>query len=115
MIQFGGQTPIKLARDLEAAGVPIIGTTPDSIDLAEDRQRFQVLLNKLALRQPPNRAAREPDEALVLARELGYPRVVRPSWVLGGRALGSVRGLAGLTRRRRGAGELSKDSPLPMH
>jgi carbamoyl-phosphate synthase large subunit len=92
IIQFGGQTPLKLARELEAAGAPIIGTTPDCIDLAEDRERFQRLLNELKLKQPANRTARDPDEALVLAREIGYPLVVRPSYVLGGRAMDIVYG-----------------------
>ena len=87
IVQFGGQTPLKLARDLEANGVPIIGTTPDSIDIAEDRERFQKLLNKLKLRQPPNRTARSAARALVAADEIGYPLVVRPSYVLGGRAM----------------------------
>ncbi|MEO7755583.1 MAG: carbamoyl-phosphate synthase large subunit, partial [Dokdonella sp.] len=87
IVQYGGQTPLKLARALEAAGVPIIGTSPDSIDLAEDRERFQKLIEKLGLRQPPNRTARNADEALALAREIGYPLVVRPSYVLGGRAM----------------------------
>jgi len=112
IIQFGGQTPLKLARDLEAAGVPIIGTTPDSIDLAEDRQRFQELLNRLELRQPPNRTAREPEEALVLAREVGYPLVVRPSYVLGGRAMDIVHGEDELRRYMREAVEVSNDSPV---
>ncbi|RLE20206.1 MAG: carbamoyl phosphate synthase large subunit, partial [Actinobacteria bacterium] len=78
IVQFGGQTPLKLARDLEAAGVPIIGTSPDSIDLAEDRERFQKLLERLELRQPPNRTAMNPEEAVGLAEEIGYPIVVRP-------------------------------------
>ena len=87
IVQYGGQTPLKLARALEAAGAPIIGTSPDSIDLAEDRERFQKLIDKLGLTQPPNRTARNADEALALAREIGYPLVVRPSYVLGGRAM----------------------------
>lgn len=87
IVQYGGQTPLKLARALEAAGAPIIGTTPDSIDLAEDRERFQNLIQELGLRQPPNRTARTTDEALTLADEIGYPLVVRPSYVLGGRAM----------------------------
>ena len=87
IVQYGGQTPLKFARALEANGAPIIGTSPDSIDLAEDRERFQKLIEKLQLTQPPNRTARNPDEALALAREIGYPLVVRPSYVLGGRAM----------------------------
>ncbi len=85
IVQYGGQTPLKLARDLEAAGVPIIGTTPDRIDLAEDRERFQQLINKLGQKQPPNRLARNTEEAVKGAEEIGYPLVVRPSYVLGGR------------------------------
>ncbi|KAG1247334.1 hypothetical protein G6F68_014245 [Rhizopus microsporus] len=87
IVQYGGQTPLKLARALEANGVPIIGTSPESIDVAEDRERFQKLLNKLGLRQPPNRTARTEGEALAHATEIGYPLVVRPSYVLGGRAM----------------------------
>ncbi|MGD2084379.1 MAG: carbamoyl-phosphate synthase large subunit, partial [Chromatiales bacterium] len=87
IVQYGGQTPLKLARDLEAAGAPIIGTTPDSIDAAEDRQRFQVMLNRAELMQPPNRTATDEEEAERLAAEIGYPLVVRPSYVLGGRAM----------------------------
>src|SRR5690606_12562497 len=87
IVQFGGQTPLKLARELEAAGVPIIGTSPDSIDLAEDRERFQQLVEKLGMRQPPNRLAKNADEAVALANQVGYPLVVRPSYVLGGRAM----------------------------
>jgi len=87
IVQYGGQTPLKLARDLEAAGVPIIGTSPDSIDLAEDRERFQQLVDQLELKQPPNRTARTEHEALTMAKDVGYPLVVRPSYVLGGRAM----------------------------
>ena len=112
IIQFGGQTPLKLARELEAAGAPIIGTTPDCIDLAEDRERFQRLLNELGLKQPPNRTARDPDEALVLAREIGYPLVVRPSYVLGGRAMDIVYGEDELNRYMREAVKVSNDSPV---
>ena len=112
IIQFGGQTPLKLARELEAAGAPIIGTTPDCIDLAEDRQRFQGLLNRLGLKQPPNRTARDPDEALVLAREVGYPLVVRPSYVLGGRAMDIVHGEDELKRYMNEAVKVSNDSPV---
>ena len=112
IVQFGGQTPLKLARDLEAEGVPIIGTSPDSIDLAEDRERFQKLLERLALRQPPNRTAKSPEEAVGLAEEIGYPIVVRPSYVLGGRAMDIVHGEDELQRYMRTAIEVSNDSPV---
>jgi len=87
IVQFGGQTPLKLARDLEANGVPIIGTSPDMIDMAEDRERFQQMLHRLDLKQPPNRTARTEADAIAAADEIGYPLVVRPSYVLGGRAM----------------------------
>jgi carbamoyl-phosphate synthase large subunit len=87
IVQYGGQTPLKLARPLEANGVPIIGTSPDAIDRAEDRERFQQMIARLGLLQPPNRTAREPEAAVRLAQEIGYPLVVRPSYVLGGRAM----------------------------
>ncbi len=112
IIQFGGQTPLKLARALEAAGAPIVGTSPDCIDLAEDRERFQALLNTLGLRQPSNRTARDPDEAIVLAREVGFPLVVRPSYVLGGRAMDIVHGEDELRRYMREAVKVSNDSPV---
>jgi len=112
IVQFGGQTPLKLARDLEAAGVPIIGTSPDSIDLAEDRERFQKLLERLELRQPPNRTAMNPEEAVGLAEEIGYPIVVRPSYVLGGRAMDIVHGEDELQHYMRTAIEVSNDSPV---
>jgi carbamoyl-phosphate synthase, large subunit len=112
IVQFGGQTPLKLARALEANGVPVIGTTPDSIDLAEDRERFQQLVDRLGLKQPPNRTARTAEEALTLAREIGYPLVVRPSYVLGGRAMEIVYGEADLARYVRDAVKVSNDSPV---
>jgi carbamoyl-phosphate synthase large subunit len=112
IVQYGGQTPLKLAQALQDNGVPVIGTSPDSIDLAEDRERFQQLVEKLGLRQPPNRTARNPDEALVLAREIGYPLVVRPSYVLGGRAMEVVHSDADLARYIRDAVKVSNDSPV---
>ncbi len=112
IVQFGGQTPLKLARDLEANGVPIIGTSPDMIDAAEDRERFQKLLQELGLRQPPNRTARHPEEAIRMAEEIGYPLVVRPSYVLGGRAMEIVHGHADLERYMREAVKVSNDSPV---
>ncbi|MEG0820387.1 MAG: carbamoyl-phosphate synthase large subunit [Burkholderiaceae bacterium] len=112
IVQYGGQTPLKLARDLEAAGVPIIGTSPESIDVAEDRERFQRLLQDLGLKQPPNRTARAEDEALRLAAEIGYPLVVRPSYVLGGRAMDIVHEPRDLERYMREAVKVSNDSPV---
>ena len=112
IVQYGGQTPLKLARALEAAGVPIIGTSPDSIDLAEDRERFQHMIERIGLKQPPNRTARNADEALALAREIGYPLVVRPSYVLGGRAMEVVHDDADLSRYIRDAVKVSNDSPV---
>ncbi len=112
IVQYGGQTPLKLARDLEANGVPIIGTTPDSIDIAEDRERFQKLLNRLKLRQPTNRTARSAPKALALAAEIGYPLVVRPSYVLGGRAMEIVYEQGDLERYMREAVKVSNDSPV---
>jgi carbamoyl-phosphate synthase large subunit len=112
IVQYGGQTPLKLARDLEANGVPIIGTSPDSIDIAEDRERFQKLINKLKLKQPPNRTARSSQKALALAAEIGYPLVVRPSYVLGGRAMEIVHEQADLERYMREAVKVSNDSPV---
>ncbi|MBJ6977810.1 MULTISPECIES: carbamoyl-phosphate synthase large subunit [unclassified Luteimonas] len=112
IVHYGGQTPLKLARALEANGVPIIGTSPDSIDLAEDRERFQKLVDGLGLKQPPNRTARSAEEALVLAREVGYPLVVRPSYVLGGRAMEVVHADADLERYMREAVKVSNDSPV---
>ena len=112
IVQYGGQTPLKLARALEANGVPIIGTSPDSIDLAEDRERFQQLIEQLGLRQPPNRTARNAEQALALAGEIGYPLVVRPSYVLGGRAMEVVHSDADLARYIRDAVKVSDDSPV---
>ena len=112
IVQYGGQTPLKLARALEAAGVPIIGTSPDSIDLAEDRERFQLMIQKLNLVQPANRTARNAEQALALAGEIGYPLVVRPSYVLGGRAMEVVHSDADLTRYIRDAVKVSNDSPV---
>ncbi|AEK57305.1 MULTISPECIES: carbamoyl-phosphate synthase large subunit [Acidithiobacillus] len=112
IVQFGGQTPLKLANDLESAGVPIIGTSPDSIDLAEDRERFQQLITRLGLRQPENAIARSADEALQLARQLGYPLVVRPSYVLGGRAMRIVYSEEDLARYMVEAVRVSEDQPI---
>src|SRR6266704_488149 len=112
IVQFGGQTPLKLARDLEANGVPIVGTTPDMIDMAEDRERFQQLLNRLGLKQPPNRTARTESDALRLAEQIGYPLVVRPSYVLGGRAMEIVHEQKDLERYMREAVKVSNDSPV---
>ncbi len=112
IVQYGGQTPLKLALDLEANGVPIIGTSPDSIDIAEDRERFQKLLHELGLKQPPNRTARTEEAALQLAQEIGYPLVVRPSYVLGGRAMEIVHGDKDLERYMREAVRVSEKSPV---
>ncbi|MCP5245456.1 MAG: carbamoyl-phosphate synthase large subunit [Burkholderiales bacterium] len=112
IVQYGGQTPLKLARDLEANGVPIIGTSPDMIDCAEDRERFQKMLHELGLKQPPNRTARNPEAALAAAEEIGYPLVVRPSYVLGGRAMEIVHEQGDLERYMREAVKVSNDSPV---
>ncbi|PIX55732.1 MAG: carbamoyl phosphate synthase large subunit [Zetaproteobacteria bacterium CG_4_9_14_3_um_filter_54_145] len=112
IVQFGGQTPLKLAESLEAAGVPIIGTNPDMIDLAEDRERFQQLLHDLKLLQPENGTARSTDEALAVAARIGYPVVVRPSYVLGGRAMQIVHDEKGLLRYMREAVQASPDHPV---
>jgi carbamoyl-phosphate synthase large subunit len=112
IVQYGGQTPLKLARELEAAGAPIIGTTPDSIDLAEDRERFQKLVDSLALKQPPNSTARNKDEALDRASDVGYPLVVRPSYVLGGRAMEIVHSDEDLAAYMDAAIGVSNNSPV---
>lgn len=112
IVQFGGQTPLKLARELEAAGVPIIGTTPDAIDRAEDRERFQVMIDKLGLKQPPNATARSFAEAFDKAAAIGYPLVVRPSYVLGGRAMEIVYDASELENYMTHAVKVSNDSPV---
>ena len=112
IVQYGGQTPLKLAYDLAANGVPIIGTSPDMIDCAEDRERFQKMLNQLGLKQPPNRTARNQQAALVAADEIGYPLVVRPSYVLGGRAMEIVHEKGDLENYMRKAVSVSNDSPV---
>ena len=112
IVQFGGQTPLKLARALEAAGVPIIGTTPDQIDRAEDRERFQKMIESLSLRQPANTTVRSVDEAVTAADEIGYPLVVRPSYVLGGRAMEIVYRKEDLLRYMNDAVKVSEDSPV---
>jgi carbamoyl-phosphate synthase large subunit len=112
IVQYGGQTPLKLAEELEACGTPIIGTSPDSIDLAEDRERFQQMIEKLGLKQPPNRTARSADEGVKLAEEIGYPLVVRPSYVLGGRAMEIVHNEDDLRTYMRDAVKVSNDAPV---
>ena len=112
IVQFGGQTPLKLARALEAEGVPIIGTTPDAIDRAEDRERFQQMIDKLGLLQPMNATARSADEAEILAKKIGYPLVVRPSYVLGGRAMEIVYKQEELRQYMKTAVQVSDDSPV---
>ncbi|MBT5923905.1 MAG: carbamoyl-phosphate synthase large subunit [Cellvibrionales bacterium] len=112
IVQFGGQTPLKLARDLENAGVPIIGTTPDAIDMAEDRERFQQMIQKLDLLQPPNRTVRSSEAAIEAANEIGYPLVVRPSYVLGGRAMEIVYSEEELMRYMKEAVQVSNESPV---
>ncbi|MEM9198338.1 MAG: carbamoyl-phosphate synthase large subunit, partial [Pseudomonadota bacterium] len=112
IVQFGGQTPLKLAHGLAAAGIPILGTAPDAIDLAEDRERFQKLLTDLDLRQPSNGIARSREDALAVARKIGFPVVIRPSYVLGGRAMEIVRDEAGLERYIREAVSVSEGSPV---
>ena len=112
IVQFGGQTPLKLARALEAEGVPIVGTTPDAIDRAEDRERFQQMIEKLGLLQPSNSTARSTEDAVALAKQIGYPLVVRPSYVLGGRAMEIVYKEDELRHYMRTAVEVSEDSPV---
>jgi carbamoyl-phosphate synthase large subunit len=112
IVQYGGQTPLKLARDLEAAGAPIIGTTPDSIDLAEDRERFQKLVDRLELKQPPNCTARSKEQAVAMAADVGYPLIVRPSYVLGGRAMEIVHSDEDLAAYMDAAIGVSNDSPV---
>ena len=112
IVQFGGQTPLNLAKALERAEIPILGTSPDAIDLAEDRQRFQQLLRRLGLRQPHNGTATSPQEAEAIATRIGYPVVIRPSYVLGGRAMEIVHDTAGLQRYIRRAVTVSGTSPV---
>jgi carbamoyl-phosphate synthase large subunit len=112
IVQFGGQTPLKLANALEEAGIPILGTTPDAIDLAEDRERFQALVNKIGLKQPRNGIASTDEEALQIAERIGFPLVIRPSYVLGGRAMEIVRDMAQLQRYIKEAVVVSGDSPV---
>jgi carbamoyl-phosphate synthase large subunit len=112
IVQYGGQTPLKLSRALEAAGAPIIGTSPDSIDMAEDRERFQVLVKNLGLKQPANATARTEDQAVALARTVGFPLVVRPSYVLGGRAMEVVFNEEDLRTYMTTAVKVSNDSPV---
>ena len=112
IVQFGGQTPLNLARSLEAAGIPILGTTPDAIDLAEDRERFAALITKLGLRQPANGLARSRDEAVAAAERIGYPVLMRPSYVLGGRAMEIVDTLGQLDHYIATAVQVSGDSPV---
>ena len=112
IVQFGGQTPLRLAAGLEAAGVPVLGTSPDAIDLAEDRDRFKHVLSDLGLRQPVNGVASTLEEAEAVAEEVGYPVLIRPSYVLGGRAMEIVRDHAGLARYIGEAVRISGDSPV---
>ena len=112
IVQFGGQTPLKLANALEQEGIPILGTTPDAIDLAEDRERFQVLVNDLGLKQPKNGIASTDAQALEIAKDLGFPLVIRPSYVLGGRAMEIVRDMTQLERYIKAAVVVSGDSPV---
>ena len=111
-MQFGGQTPLKLADDLARLGVPIIGTSPDAIDRAEDRERFQQLVVKLGLRQPSNRVASNTEQGIERAEEIGYPIIVRPSYVLGGRAMELVYNPEELRQYMQNAVDVSNDSPV---
>ena len=112
IVQLGGQTPLKIAGDLEAAGIPILGTSPDSIDLAEDRERFQQLINRLSLKQPENGIASSLDEAVEIAKKIGLPAVIRPSYVLGGRAMEVVHQLSDLERYMQDPVRVSEDNPV---
>src|SRR6185369_13671846 len=112
IVQFGGQTPLKLAKPLEAAGIPILGTSPDAIDLAEDRDRFQKLIHTLKLKQPDNGTAISQEQAIAVAEKIGYPVVIRPSYVLGGRAMQIVYDRAGIERYTRDAVKVSGDTPV---
>ena len=112
IVQFGGQTPLKLAQALEDAGIPILGTSPDAIDLAEDRERFQQLLHRLEIAQPINAIARSRDEAFAGAHAVGYPIVIRPSYVLGGRAMEIIHDEEQLARYVREAVRVSGDTPV---
>ncbi len=112
IVQYGGQTPLKICRALEEAGVPIIGTSPDAIDRAEDRERFQQMVQRLGLLQPQNATARSEEEAIAASKEIGYPLVVRPSYVLGGRAMEIVYDEEELKRYLREAVQVSNDSPV---
>jgi len=112
IVQFGGQTPLKLSQALEDAGIPILGTSPDAIDLAEDRERFQKLLEDLNLRQPPNGTATSVEQAEEIAERIGYPVVIRPSYVLGGRAMEIVHDVDSLRNYMSSAVTVSGDSPV---
>ncbi|WP_435229745.1 carbamoyl-phosphate synthase large subunit [Pseudopelagicola sp. nBUS_20] len=112
IVQFGGQTPLKLANALELEGIPILGTTPDAIDLAEDRERFQALINEIGLKQPKNGVAATDVQAIEIAKKIGFPLVIRPSYVLGGRAMEIVRDMGQLERYIKDAVVVSGDSPV---
>ena len=112
IVQLGGQTPLKLAKPLEAAGIPILGTSPDAIDLAEDRERFQKLIHQLKLRQPENGTATSQEQAVAVTEKIGYPVVIRPSYVLGGRAMQIVFDREALDRYMRDAVKVSGTNPV---